>query len=403
MKTYKFRAYPSDNLQQKIDEQIEICRFLYNTLLSEINKARKEGREIKRADTQALIVELKKENTELKNVYSKVLQMVNFQLWSNIKVLSSLKKKGKKVGKLRFKKKGRWKSMNFNQSGFSLDIKNNSISFSKIGEIPVKFHRKPEGKIKAVILKKYPSGKYYIHVITETEDDIEPTSTNRAVGIDVGINNFLVDSDGHVVENPKNMDKTLYKIKKLHRDLSRKKKGSNNRRKAKIKLATAYETLENQRRDFLHKLSRYYVNNYDAIAVENLNIKGMIKGKHRNTLHRHMADASWGEFVNILTYKVEETGKSVIKVPPQYTSMTCARCGHRVEKLSLSQRTFVCPSCGWTADRDYNASVNILKSGLGQPEEPVESEPLLQNISYTDIVSGQVLLMNQEAPCVSEG
>ena len=401
LRSYKFRLYPNKEVERKLEEQMEICRWLYNSLLEEIEKARKEGRKITQKDTQALIVKLKEENPELKKVYSKVLQMVNYQLWSNIRALSKLKKNGKKIGKLRFKKRGRWKSMNFNQSGFSIDAKNNRISLSKIGSVKAKIHREIDGKVKGIWIKKYPSGKWYVIVQVENEEEIKP-HTGKVIALDVGIEKFAVDSEGRAIEYPKFIDKTIGRIRKVQKELSRKKKGSRNYEKTKRRLAKLYEKLNNQRRDFLHKLSRFYADNYDKIFVENLNIRGLVRIGKARELHRHILDASWGDFIRMLSYKVEGTGRVVIKVSPKNTSKKCAMCGAIVD-MKLSDRIFSCPVCGWTADRDYNASLNILKAGLGRPEVPVERRPLLRAISTMEIVTGQIFSMKQEAPCVSEG
>jgi len=220
--------------------------------------------------------------------------------------------------------------------------------------------------------------------------------------IDMGIEKFLVDRDGRAVEYPKFIDKTIERIKRIQKDLSRNKKGSKNYEKCKKRLVKLYDKLNNQRKDFLHKLSKYYADNYKVIYVKDLNIRGLVRKGKANTLHRHILDASWGEFIRKLSYKVEGTGRAVVKVSPHTTSKRCARCGAIVD-IKLSDRVFRCPVCGWTADRDYNASLNILKAGSGRPAVPVEREPLLQTLSYKDVVLGQNLSMKQEAPCVSKG
>ena len=378
MVSYKFRLYPNKEIERRLEEQLEICRWLYNRLLEEINKARKDGREITQKDTQTSIVKLKEEHPELKKAYSKVLQMVNYQLWSNMRALSKLKKNGKKIGKLRFQKRGRWKSLNFNQSGFSIDVKNDRISLSKIGSVKAKIHRDIDGKVKGIWIKKYPSGRWYAIVQIEKEIEKLP-ETAREVGIDVGVRYFLTDSEGRKIENPRFYERTLRRIRGLHKNLSRKKKGSKNREKARIKLARAYEKLNNQHRDFLHKLSRFYINNYDFIAVEDLQIGNMVRN-HR--LAQKIQDASWGEFVKMLSYKAEGAGRVVKKVNPRGTSK------------------------GLTYDnplRDYISANRILMRGRDYPDTPVEREPLLQTISYKDVVLGQVLSMKQEVPCVSKG
>ena len=146
--SYRFRIYPSKTIEARLNEQLELCRWLYNKLLEEVNKAGKESRKITRKDTQALIVKLKQEKPELRNVYSKVLQMVNYQLWANIKALSQLKKNGKKVGRLRYKTGNSFKTMNFNQSGFKIDLERKRLILSKVGEIPIKLHRPIDGMVK---------------------------------------------------------------------------------------------------------------------------------------------------------------------------------------------------------------------------------------------------------------
>jgi len=372
LRNYKFRLYPNIKVEKILEEHIEINRCLYNRLLEEINKAREEGKKIMQKDTQTLIVKLKKEESKFQKVYSKVLQMTNYQLWCNVRNLSQLKKNGKKIGKLRYKKRGRWKILNYNQSGFSINTKSNYISLSKIGNIKIKIHRKINGKVKGVIVKRYPSGKWYAIVQVEVEPEKLP-EIGKTVGIDVGIRYFLTDSDRKQIENPRFYEKTLKRIKGLHKNLSRKQKNSKNREKARIKLAKAYEKLNNQRRDFLHKLSRYYVNNYDLIKVEGLNIMNMVRN-HR--LSQKILDASWGEFIQMLSYKVEGTGKIVKKVNPRGTSK------------------------GLTYDnplRDY-ISANRIKWGRDYPDMPVERRLLPYTISAKEVVMGQIFLMKREAP-----
>jgi putative transposase len=376
MLSYRFRLYPSKTVERILNRQMALCRWLYNRLLSELNLAREKGIKLKQMDTQALIVDLKKyEKPELNEVYSKVLQMVNHQLWSNIRALAGLKKKGRRVGKLRFKGAGWFKTLNFNQSGFKLDGK--KLVLSKVGEIPIKLHREIKGRIKGVIVKREGSGKWY--AIFQVEDEPEPLPrTGRTVGIDVGIRHFLTDTDGRQVENPRFYEKALERIRVRQRQLSKKQRGSRNREKARVRLAKAYEKLVNQRNDFLHKLSRFYVNGYDVIAVEDLNIAGMARN-HR--LAQRILDASWGKFLHNLSYKAERAGRTVVRVNPRGTSQ------------NIPERF----------DRDYIASLRILQVGLGRPEvTPVEMGPLL-SVPAQAVVAGQAPSLKQEAPCESWG
>lgn len=401
--SYKFRIYSSKTAEAKLNEQLELCRWLYNKLLEEVNKARKEGRKITWENTQALIVKLKQEKPELKNVYSKVLQMVNYQLWSNIKALNELRKKEKKVGWLRYKTSpNSFKTLNFNQSGFKIYFERRKLILSKVGEIPIKLHRPIEGNIKGVIIKRTKTGKWFAIVQAEVDEKPLPP-TGRAVGIDVGVKHFCVDSDGIAFENPKFIDKTLEKIKRVQKQLSRKQKGSRRREKVRLRLAKLYEKLENQRLDFLHKLSCYYVRNYDVICVEDLEVKEMVGNGKSSALNRHILDSAWSKFLLLLAYKAERAGRRVVSVKPTNTSKRCAKCSNIVKDLKLSDRLFVCPNCGWEADRDLNASLNILDVGLGQSRTPVEREPLPLVIPYRKVIEGQVLSAKREAPCISKG
>jgi len=358
----KFRLYPSKTVERRLEENLELCRWLYNRLLEELNKVKAEERWFTRKDTQALIVRLKREKPELNVVYSKVLQMVNYQLWSNIRALAGAKRNGRKVGKLRFK--GGWfKTLNYNQSGFKLEGK--KLSLSKIGTVNVKLHRFLIGKVKGVIVKRSLSGKWYAVFQVENSGVNHLPETGKAVGLDMGVKHFLSDSNGRQIENPKFYEKSLATLRVAHRVLSRKEKGSKNRAKARVRLARVYERLENQRDDFLHKLSRFYVNNYGVIAVEDLNITGMVK--NRNFAGR-ILDASWNKFFAMLSYKAENAGRTLVKVNPRGTSQE-----YKYGEL----------------DRDYNASLNILEralAGLGRPFVPVEVKPLLVEIPASVIV-----------------
>ncbi|USH00836.1 transposase [Thermococcus argininiproducens] len=398
MLAYRFRIYPSKTQQETMLQHMELCRWLYNQLL----KAKRENPNLRKYDTQRLIVELKKENPKLNSVYSKVLQMVNHQLWSNLTALKELKKKGHKVGKLRYKTSpNSWKILNYNQSGFKLDEKRKRLHLSKIGEIPIKLHRRIKGKVKGVIIKRTRSGKWY--AIFQVEEEPEPLpKTGRAVGIDLGVKHFAVDSDGNAFENPLFLEKSLERIKKLQRQLSKKQKGSKNWEKARVKLAKAYEKLYNQRRDFLHKLALYYVRNYDIIVLEDLGAKNIVENNSSRSFRRRFLDSALKEFVKILSDKAGRAGRRVVFIKSAYTSRTCSRCGFVVEKLKLSDRVFACPKCGVELDRDLNASFNILKKGLdeglGRPGLPVEGRPLPRVVPYQAVVTGQVFPMKQEAP-----
>ncbi|MHA1303800.1 MAG: RNA-guided endonuclease InsQ/TnpB family protein [Candidatus Heimdallarchaeaceae archaeon] len=400
--TYKVQLYPNKKQQETLARQLELCRQLYNRLLEEIKRAKENEEKVTKVSTQSLIVWLKNYSMpELKEVYSKVLQMVNYTLWNNIKSLSALKKNGNKIGRLRYKGKGWYKTLNYNQSGFKIDEQKNKLTFSKIGTINCRGlnHRVRTNKVKGIVIKRTATGKWFAHLQVETNKHPLPP-TGKSVGLDVGVDHLVVDSDANGIENPKHIDKSIKKIIHLQRRLARKKKGSNNWRKTKLQLAKLYEHLSNQRRDYLHKVSRYYVRNYDSIVVEDLDIKNMLKKKKRTksycTLRRHILDSSWGILFHYLDYKAANAGRTFKKVKPHGTSQSCSKCGQVVPK-DLGTRVHLCPFCGLDIDRDYNASLNILKRGMERPSLLVETTSLTL-IDSSTVVSGRLLSLKQETP-----
>ena len=386
--SYRYPIFPSREVEQKLVEALDTCRWLYNRLLEEMNKARESGKTLRTYDTQNLIPLLKTENPNLSKVYSKVLQMVNYTLWSNIKGLSALKMNGRKVGHLRFKGKGWYNTLNYNQSGFKLDQDHSILKLSKIGEIKIKLHRKVEGNIKAVLIKR--AGDRWFALIQAEQEPKRLSETGNAVGLDVGLTSFVVDSDGNSVENPRFQEKAATKVKNIQRKLPRAQKGSNNRRKLVDKLEKAHERINNQRADFLHKLSRMYVNRYDIICAEDLDVKYLKEKGNNKGIHRNIHDASWSRFMFMLSYKAQSAGRKLIVVDPRSTSQWCSFCGSIVRK-ELSDRVHECPYCGFSSNRDYNAAVNILSTGMEQPVAPIESKPL-HHVSVM-----QVLAMKWEA------
>ncbi|MFX0162341.1 MAG: RNA-guided endonuclease InsQ/TnpB family protein [Candidatus Hodarchaeota archaeon] len=388
--SYKFRLYPTKEQEEKLLEVLDRCRFVYNKMLEGLNKQEKPNM----FELQKSLPELKEKHPELKEVYSKVLQYEPYRLFSNLRSLAELKKKGKKVGKLRLKGKGWFKTFTYNQSGFKIietGKRHDLLHLSKIGDIKIRMHRKVEGKrkIKQVTVKRYSSGRWYAFLCCEEPiPDIKEVE-KKVVGIDVCIIHYVTDSEGKQVEHPLYLNKSLKSLRRKQRKLSKKKKGSNNYKKQKIKVAKIHERIKNQRDDFLHKLSRSYVNDYDFIAVEKLNIKGLIRIRYNA---RNIMDSSWNRFTQFLSYKAERAGKTVVEANPRGTSQECYRCGEEVEK-SLYIRTHKCPHCGLEIDRDYNSAFVVLKRGLeevlgqGLSEfTPVEIEPLPREISASSVV-----------------
>jgi len=365
--SFKYRIYPTR--EEKLLRVMQVEAKVYNALLDAVNNARKEGRRMTPKDTQDMLKDLKIEGKEL--VYSKVLQMVNNQLWYNINSLHELKKRGRRVGKLRYKKI--MKTINYNQSGFK--VQGDKLFLSKIGEMKVLFHRPLEGEVKGVIIKKSAKGWYAIFQVEVEKKPLE--RTGKVVGIDLGVEKLVTTTDGVVVENPRVFDKVERRIKILQQLLSRKKKGSRNYEKVRKKLAKLHEHVKNLMNDYIHKVTSWLVEQYDEIYVEDLDVKEMVEDSESKTLRKHILHSNFSKFVSHLSYKAERAGRRVVKVDPRNTSKTCAKCGHVKKDLTLADRVFVCPKCGWVADRDYNASLNILRAGSGLPLEPVDRKPLL--------------------------
>ncbi len=359
LKAYKFRLYPSRQTEQKLFWTLDKCRLVYNDMLEGLNNQDKPNR----YELQAMLPKLKQQYSELQDVYSKVLQYEPYRLFSNLKSLSRLKGKGRKVGRLRFKGKGWFKTFTYNQSGFRIEMTGKrcqTLCLSKIGEIPIRMHRSFRGTIKQITIKRYKSGKWFAMLSVEQKKVIKPHRIRKAVGIDLGLTNIVTDSDNRYTCSPQYLRKSLKKLRREQIRFSRTKKKSNNRDKQKIGLAKVYERITNQRDDFLHKLSYAYIKKYDFIAIENLRIANMVRNRY---LSLSIMDASWSRFMQFLSYKAGNAGKIVVKVEPRNTSQKCSQCGEMVRK-SLAVRMHRCLYCKAELDRDYNASLNILSSGL---------------------------------------
>lgn len=373
--SYKLRLYPTKTQESRLDDAIDSCRMLYNDFIFESRLAYKEGYKLNFDELQRMIPHMIPKD----KVYSKAAQMVLWQFYNNLKTLSSLSKKDKRIGKLRFKPKSRYNSINYNQSGFKL-LPDNTIKLSKIGKIKCVIHRTIQGKIKEIHVKKELTGAWHAIVVCENECKKSCSLLReKIVGIDVGINNYCYDSNGHVITHPQILRKSEEKLKQTQRKLSRKVKGSSNRFKQKLGLTKIHQKIKYQRNDFLHKVSKYYVDNYDTIFVEDLKIQNMVKNHH---LAKSISDSSWNSFFEKLEYKAANAGILFRKISASGTSQNCSGCGKTVKK-SLAIRTHCCPYCGISINRDYNASLNIRQKGMDslpvgcREVTPLETAPLL--------------------------
>ncbi|WP_408011782.1 RNA-guided endonuclease InsQ/TnpB family protein [Pseudalkalibacillus sp. A8] len=360
----KYKVYPTEEQKEILERWLQYCRQTYNSALLDKDRKYKQNKEnYSRYDMQNQQTLDKKKYPFLKEVPSQPLQEVFVRLQ---KAFESFFRKDAKYPKQ--KKYKDYNSMTFPQFGFKPNgIHRYAMSFSdngklynkKLGEIDILLHRPLEGTIKQLIIKR--QGKKWYAIFCVERQALPPSiDTNRAIGIDVGLNKYAVLSNGLEIKNPRFLRKKEKQLKKAQRTLSKKKKGSLNYIKQVQKVRSLHEKVANQRRDFLHKLSYNLSKDYSVVAVENLNICGMVRNRK---LSKSISDAGWGMFRNMLLYKCEKHGGLLKKVEPKYTSQDCSYCGNRVKK-SLSIRTHICTKCGTVLDRDQNAARNILQKAL---------------------------------------
>jgi len=361
IKSFKYRLQVSKTINAKLENTLDLCRFLYNSALRERKDAWTINRiNINRFDQDKQLPEIKQTNPEYKDIHSQVLQDVLKRLDKSFQGFFRRIKANQKAGFPRFKGKNRFDSFCYAQSGFSLS--GNKLTLSKIGKVKIKLSREMIGKVKTLTIKQ-ECGKWFAIFTVETA--IEPLpKTGESIGIDAGIESFITLSDGTQVDNWKYYEQSQKKLRVAQRSVSRKKKGSNCRRKAVDRLRKIHQKIKNQRADFQHKLSTHLVKEYDLIAIEKLNILGLSKG----ILAKQVNDAAWSSFFQKLKSKAEYADRKLIEVNPNYTSQACSQCGNIVKK-DLSVRIHHCLVCNLKIGRDYNAAINILNIGLGQNTE----------------------------------
>ena len=409
---YKYRLTPSDAMSEELDRHRDICRQVYNHFRKRLGEYRENHGELPSMTAlRSELPDLKKWWDGLSDVHSRTLQVVVERLFDNLKGLSALKREGYGVGALKWKPPREFRSFTYSQSGFKLDKKGGRtvLRLSKIGDVPIVLHREipDDATVKQVTLKKEPTGEWFATFGVEFDQapPEPPTDPEDVVGIDVGILKYAHDTDGAAVESP-GLSNERERLEREQRALSRKQHGSANYDRQRRRVAECHADLKRKRHDFLHKLSNYYATEYDLVAVEDLNVRGMLESPSNS---RNTASAAWRMFLSMLEYKCEREGTHYVPVEPAGTTKECAACGVATDK-PLWVREHSCPSCGFTADRDANAAWNILSRGLERigvvhPEStPVETAlPVDTAVSAKRVVeAGSHALKERTASAVSE-
>ncbi|MFW6383815.1 MAG: RNA-guided endonuclease InsQ/TnpB family protein [Halodesulfurarchaeum sp.] len=371
--TFKYTATPSSKaVATTAWEAIQTCREVYNHALTQEYRPHPENSKPSYTLMQNKLPAWKKRWPEWSDVYSKTLQMAVRRIKQSESVLESLREKGYDVGRLQWKAPDEYRSIVYNQSGFDVDRNTDrteyaTVNFSKIGTYHLNYHRPlPEdSEITQVILKKAKTGDWTVSIVVDYEPDypeppaIKEIDVENTVGIDLGITSFIYDSASRSFQS---LDEQTERerIERRHRDLSRKEYGSNNSERARQKLAQAYERLRNRRRDYREKLAHEYTSRYDAVFLEDLDVKSLFEGE-RNS--RNIAGMSWRKTIQTFKRHGKKNGCHVIEVPPEGTTKRCSQCGTKTAK-PLWVREHSCPACGFEANRDFNAALEIKRLGL---------------------------------------
>lgn len=363
-KSYRYRVYPNKKQKELLAKTFGCCRFVYNYFLDKSITSFKQNKIY--YDYYATCREL----TQLKTEYEWLREPDKCALQNTLKDLGfayKMMSKGNKFPKYKSKKTHKFSYRTQCNKPTSIQVKDKKIKLPKLGWIRYKDKQIPQGRILNATVSQVPSGKYYVSICCRIQNINVYQKTGNKIGIDVGLKEFAVMSDGQRVGNSKYMDKSLAKIISLHKSLDRKSRNGANYEKTRIKLARAYEKIAEQRRDFLQKLTTKLVKENDIICIEDLGIISMVQN-NCHTVRRDILDVSWYEFKRKLNYKSEWYCKKLILVDQYFpSSQLCHCCGYKSSDMkAVSIRKWKCPVCGTTLDRDINAAINILNEGLKQ-------------------------------------
>ena len=375
-KGYEYRIYPTKTQQKLLAKTFGCCRYVYNHFLARrIEYHEKDGKYINSFALSKELTILKNELEWLKEVDCQSLQQ---ELRHQDNAFERFFKAKKGFPKFKSKHSHRYSYTTI--LNVSLDVENHKIKLPKIGKVDLRLDRISQGQIKSVTVKQVPSGKYFVSLTVLEEDNYLPKEEIKAettIGIDLGIKDFAILSDGRKIANPRYLKNNLKKLAKLQRRLARKQKGSSNRNKARIKVARQHEKISNMRKDFLHKLTYQltHENQVSTICIEDLSVSNMIKN---HKLARSISDVSWSNFRTLLEYKCDLYGKNMLVIGRFEPSSKMCTCGYINKDLTLADREWICPICNTHHDRDILAANNIKKfalskTGSARSEESAES------------------------------
>ena len=359
IKCYRYRLYPTRAQQTSLSTTLDTLRLVYNSLLNERKFLYETmGKGISQYAQEKHFAAWRKQFPELADVHSHLLQNVALRVNLAFTAFFRRVKAGETPGFPRVKGKGQYDILTFKEFGNGISFRQGRLFVSKIGHVKGKFHRPTEGTPKTATLRRQ-AGKWFVCIACEVTSEALPLSAEE-VGIDVGLKTFAALSNGEFIENPRFFREDEKTLAKAGRKQAKTKKRSPARKKANKVLAHIHERVRNRRHDFCHQNARRIVNRFGVVAVEKLNVKGMVQNR---SLAKSISDAAWSQFRECLTSKAESASREVIAVDPAYTSQDCSACGYRAKKR-LSERWHLCPMCGASLDRDTNAAINILNKGL---------------------------------------
>ncbi len=389
LKAYKFRLSPTFDQRVLLNKTFGCTRFVWNKLVDNFNSwtpielPPKITSKILKDDPNFIW---------LNEVSAAALQQKHNDFEETKKQYFNKKRKVK-LGRPKFKKRGHNDAYRLPNPKFTLDQENNKVRLEKIGYVPIILDRiiKEPANYRSITISKNSCDQYFASILVDELIKLKPT-TGRIVGIDVGLKDLFVLSDGLVIDNPRWFNKNQVKLKRAQQHLSRKIKGSNRRNAQRLKVAKLHLKIKNKRMNFLQEVTTALVNNYDVIAIEDLNVAGMVKN---HKLAKSISDASWSNFAKMLSYKCDWYGKSLIKIDRFYpSSKLCNFCGHKLNNLDLNTRKWRCENCGSVHNRDLNAAINIERKGYSDlcclPIE-FDNFPKLSSVEHIEYRQGEVV------------